>query len=54
MAAVHDWEVRQSHVDTKERYMLLYGDRIVTLFASDMELTDEQVEILARRLGQVK
>lgn len=47
-------EVRKGSVDTEERYMLLYGDRIVLLCVSDLELTDGQVDILAQRLGQVK
>lgn len=44
-------EVRRSRRDTMDRYMLLYGDRIVLVFASNIELTDGQVDILAQRLG---
>lgn len=45
-------EVRQGSGDMEDRYMLLYVDRIVLLFASNMELTDGQVSILVQRLGQ--
>ena len=40
--------------DREERYVLLYGDRIVLLYVSDLELTDGQAAILAQRLGQAK
>lgn len=44
-------EVRKDRDDTGNRYMLLYGDRIVTLSVPNIELTDGQAAILARRLG---
>lgn len=47
-------EVRKGSDDTQDRYMLLYGDRIVLVFVSGMELTDEQVAILVQRLVPAK